>query len=414
MIIERRRLNIPAIRYKSDFIALGSSLSPLSSLTACRTPPDLRESTPSSPERPLPSPPARLDFVPRNSDIEQEHFFSSSLESLQDVVLKGLQDGRNLPSWMKDRPRYTFELQLRDDWGPRVINLLHPGIVHLNKSHIGFSAIDSAQIFSDVLQSFYSQGMEDRDMQRAQDASTLWVGWISKTAQLKEKLAAQKESREPGEVDMAPVIDAIMSSYTECKIKKITLILFIALHVFRRFNNWATLTSESDCMTAVVGPILQEVMDVQHTIKFTCRSNASTTAGKSMKSKLQQDGQSRQPDIIGLTRDKEEVFYSELKGPNATLAAVNTDLLRLAIFTKDSLDHLHAILEKGPPLVTFQTVGREVTFFWAPKSTTQLCIRGYPVLNCRRGWQSWIWTRISLPYITSAVSCSDEQGLSWQ
>lgn len=45
---------------------------------------------------------------------------------------------------------------------------------------------------------------------------------------------------------MEPVVDAIMSSYATCKTKKITAILFIALHVFRRYNNWAILTSESD------------------------------------------------------------------------------------------------------------------------------------------------------------------------
>ncbi|KAG0002735.1 hypothetical protein BGZ80_005919 [Entomortierella chlamydospora] len=43
--------------------------------------------------------------------------------------------------------------------------------------------------------------------------------------------------------------------------------------------------------------------------------------------------------------------------------AVNTDILRLAIFTKDSLDLLHRTLERGPPLVTFQTVGSDVVFF---------------------------------------------------
>src|SRR5690554_3414065 len=86
---------------------------------------------------------------------------------------------------------------------------------------------------------------------------------------LKEKLAAQKDARDVREVDTEPVVDAIMSSYTDCKNKNISSIVFIALHVFRRYNNWARLVSESDCMMAVVGPFLQEIMDVQHEIKFT-------------------------------------------------------------------------------------------------------------------------------------------------
>jgi predicted ferric reductase len=69
-------------------------------------------------------------------------------------------------------------------------------------------------------------------------------------------------------VDVEQVIDGIMSSYANCKTKKITSILFIALHVFRR-SLLGYLTSELDCMIAVVGPILQEIMDIQHNIKFT-------------------------------------------------------------------------------------------------------------------------------------------------
>jgi hypothetical protein len=32
---------------------------------------------------------------------------------------------------------------------------------------------------------------------------------------LKEKLAAQKDNRDPGDVDVEPVVDAIMSSYAD-------------------------------------------------------------------------------------------------------------------------------------------------------------------------------------------------------
>jgi len=85
---------------------------------------------------------------------------------------------------------------------------------------------------------------------------------------LKKKLAAQKDNRDPGNVHVEPVVDAIMPSYAACKAKKITWIHFITSHVFCQYNNWAILTSESDNMMAVVGPILQEIMDIQYTIKL--------------------------------------------------------------------------------------------------------------------------------------------------
>ncbi|KAF8926123.1 hypothetical protein BGZ47_002895 [Haplosporangium gracile] len=119
----------------------------------------------------------------------------------------------------------------------------------------------------------------------------------------------------------------------------------------------------------VVGPILKEVIAVQHEIKFTC-ANACSSVGKARKAQLQQDGQSRQPDVIGLTEAKEEIFYGELKGPTPKAAAVNTDILRLAVFSKDSLDQVHNVVVEGSPLLTFQTVGRDVTFFLAAKVDT--------------------------------------------
>ena len=81
---------------------------------------------------------------------------------------------------------------------------------------------------------------------------------------------------------------------------------------------------------------------------------------------MQKSGQSRQPDVIGVTASN-EVFYGELKGPTPKAAAINTDVLRLAVFSKDSFDQAHKVLVQGPPLLTFQTVGRDVTFFLAAK-----------------------------------------------
>lgn len=43
------------------------------------------------------------------------------------------------------------------------------------------------------------------------------------------------------------------------------------------------------------------------------------------------------------------------------------DTLRLAIFAKDALDHLHCCLVENPPLLTFQTKGKTVVFFLAAK-----------------------------------------------
>ncbi|KAG0333773.1 hypothetical protein BG004_000699 [Podila humilis] len=343
-------------------------------------------SYPSTPEDSSCSPPSPLDFN-KTAEEEAQTFFSAA-GSLQDILFSSLQDGCSLPAWAKDRPLHQFKLRLREEWGPRVTGLyesaerkalldhthvdeiaLLSGIVHLNKRHIGFSEQEIKTITASVLEMFYSQEMKEEGIQRAQEAVLLWASWVQKWKRLlvNEKVAAQRENRDPVEaIDTEPVVEAIFSSYAECKDKKITPILFIALHVFRQYNSWATLVSESDCLMGVVGPILKEVMAVQHEIKFTC-ANACTSVGKTRKAQLQQDGQSRQPDVIGLTEAKEEIFYGELKGPTPKTAAVNTDVPRLAVFSKGSLDQVHNIVVEGPPLLTFQTVGRDVTFFLAAK-----------------------------------------------
>ncbi|KAG0360570.1 hypothetical protein BGZ54_009466, partial [Gamsiella multidivaricata] len=61
-------------------------------------------------------------------------------------------------------------------------------------------------------------------------------------------------------------------------------------------------------------------------------ANACTFVGKSRNTKLQQDGQSRPPDVIGQMEDKKEVFYGELKGLHPKSEAVNTDILHLATY----------------------------------------------------------------------------------
>ncbi|KAG0019474.1 hypothetical protein BGZ81_009695 [Podila clonocystis] len=46
------------------------------------------------------------------------------------------------------------------------------GILHLNKSHIGFTEKEIKTISKEVLENFYSQEMRDEDIQQAEDAST--------------------------------------------------------------------------------------------------------------------------------------------------------------------------------------------------------------------------------------------------
>ncbi|KAF9344809.1 hypothetical protein BGX26_003866 [Mortierella sp. AD094] len=361
---------------------------PLLPSEASHTPTYLGGSVSSSPDQSTLSPPPSLRSALRSVAMEDESnpfHLSSALK--KESLFCSLDGGRSLPLWAKERPSYTFELRLKQDWGPQVTSLyeatkskplldhnnvdeiaLLSGILHFHKSHIGFSTMEMSDIRNEILQRFYSKDMEDNDMERAEYLVELWGGWMKKwkSIQLKEKLIAQRENRAPSDVSTEPIVDDIMASYTECKHKGVISFLFIALHVFRLFNNWTVLASESDCMMAVIAPILQEIMTIQHSVKFTC-ANAATSAGKARKVELEQEGQSRQPDIVGQTQDKQEVFYGELKGLHPTTAGVNTDLLRLAIFTKDSLDQLHNTLEQGPPLLTFQAKGCSVSFFLGAK-----------------------------------------------
>jgi len=82
---------------------------------------------------------------------------------------------------------------------------------------------------------------------------------------------------------------------------------------------------------------------------------------------LDHDGQARQPDVVGRTKDKREAYYGELKGPHPRSISKDTDLLRLAAFTKDALDLFCNKLEQDPPILSFQPVGRCVTFFLGAK-----------------------------------------------
>lgn len=96
-------------------------------------------------------------------------------------------------------------------------------------------------------------------------------------------------------------------------------------------------------------------------------ANFRTAHGKERKQELGQHGSSRQPDIVGRTAGGKEVYFGELKGIHTTKQDVNVDILRLTIFAKDALDHLHYCLVKDPPLLTFRSKGRAVVFFLAAK-----------------------------------------------
>ncbi|KAF9079770.1 hypothetical protein BGX23_003275 [Mortierella sp. AD031] len=219
-----------------------------------------QRSYPSSPGESTLSPPPSFDFG-RNVDEMADTFFSGE-GSLQDILFGSLQDGGTLPAWAKDRPAYQFELRLQDeDWGHRVTNLyeaaktravlnhsnvdeiaLLSGIVHLNKTHIGFSEQEIKAITADVVELFYSQDMRDNDLQRAKEATLLWTSWVQrwKGLLMDEKALAIKEKRDAVEaVDIKPVVKAIMLSYAECDEKQILPAFFFALHVFRQYNYWA-------------------------------------------------------------------------------------------------------------------------------------------------------------------------------
>jgi hypothetical protein len=92
-------------------------------------------------------------------------------------------------------------------------------------------------------------------------------------------------------------------------------------------------------------------------------ANSATTAGQERKSMLNQPGQARQPDVIGKTEGSFELYYGELKTAHTTQEDINTDRLRIATFTKDTLDHMESTLVHTPPILSFQAIGGSITFY---------------------------------------------------
>ena len=96
-------------------------------------------------------------------------------------------------------------------------------------------------------------------------------------------------------------------------------------------------------------------------------TNSITLAGQERKANLNQDGQTRQPDVIGRCTQPIELYYGELKSKNPRIEDSNTDRLRIAIFTKDSLDQLDRKLVSPPPVISFQAIGGAITFYIGAK-----------------------------------------------
>ncbi|KAG0088514.1 hypothetical protein BGZ92_006066, partial [Podila epicladia] len=387
----------------------GLSISPFS---AARTPPIDPGSGSSSPTL---SPPHRPLFNVNNDDNEQKEdevveggaasnvFDNHKKASADDEAEEDEEfDGRppsnvfDEPvaaagtgdmSWIQRRPAFIFSLPLTNEWGPRVTEsyneikkktslnykqvdeiALLSGVLHFDETHVGFEAAEMSAITNEVLRRFYTKDLQEKDLKRSVEAAKLWSTWVQKWGSMNLLSCLSKELGDVDEADAdtGPVVDMIMESYNTCQQIDILPVLFVALYVFRHYDTWSKLESESDAMSSVIVPILREFMDVQGHIRFKCLNTASA-AGENRKAALDQDGQARQPDIVGRTNEDHEAYYGELKGMHPSTQSKNADSLRLAIFTKDSLDGLRRFLHEDLPLLSFRSVGPDVAFFLGAK-----------------------------------------------
>ncbi|KAF9079708.1 hypothetical protein BGX23_003395, partial [Mortierella sp. AD031] len=173
----------------------------------------------------------------------------------REYLLQALHSGKQLPRNC-DRPDYTFSLPLG-------------GVLHVDEEYAHLSKDEILQIRRDVLQTFYTNAQQEENLKRAQAARDHWVTWCElwSSIELSASLAADQGAEST--LDTTPIIDSIMAAYGDYKAKNILPALFMALHVFRKFNTWSKLRSEADCAMAMVGPILEEVLQIQHEVKFT-------------------------------------------------------------------------------------------------------------------------------------------------
>ncbi|KAF9276174.1 hypothetical protein BGZ74_003738 [Mortierella antarctica] len=388
---------------------IGLSISPFS---AVRTPPIDRGSGSSSPTL---SPPPRPLFDVNTDDNEQEEdevveggaasnvFDNHEKASAgngpeEDEVFDGRPSGNAFDgpvaaagtvdmSWIQRRPAFIFSLPLTKDWGPRVTECyneikkktflnykqvdeiaLLSGVLHFDDKHVGFEAAEMSAITNEVLRRFYTKDLQEKDLKRSVEAASLWSTWVQKWGSMNLLNCLSKEfgDADDADADTGPIVDMVMESYSTCQQNDILPVLFVALYVFRHYDTSSKLESESDAMSSVIVPILREFMNVQGHIQFKCLNTASV-ASENRKAALDQDGQARQPDVVGRTKEDHEAYYGELKGMRPSTQSKNADSLRIAIFTKDSLDDLHRFLEDDLPLLSFRSVGPDIAFFIGAK-----------------------------------------------
>ncbi|KAG9319511.1 hypothetical protein KVV02_002816 [Mortierella alpina] len=319
-----------------------------------------------------------------NDDVDAFAFFNK--RDPKDILFDSLQDGKRLPQRIWNQPDYKFVFQLKDlDLGDKITMhyndvrkqtdldhtkvdriALMSGIVHICDGYFGLSSSDTTALHNAVVDLYYSKELADADIQRARYSEDIWSTWIRAIRRLSftEKADAKRQGREPRPIDTVPIMDEIMSSRELCKDKDILPVFYIAMNVFRKFSDRVGKLSETEWMTRVIAPFLEEFMGIQHDVTFAC-TNSVTLAER--KANLNQDGQTRQPDVIGRCTPPLELYYGELKPKNPRIEDSNTDRLRIAIFTKDSLDQLDRKLVSPPPVVSFQAIGGAVTFYIGAK-----------------------------------------------
>ncbi|KAG0274869.1 hypothetical protein BGZ96_004060, partial [Linnemannia gamsii] len=253
-----------------------------------RTP--LQSPTPSEPASPvqpfiLPEDDKCEEALPASVAIQHHAddpitFFTSTTEHQhREYLLQALHDGKQLPRNC-DRPDYTFTLPLGGkDWGARMTRMYDAtrqkailtcqdlneisvlsGVLHVDEEHAHLSKDEILQIRRDVLQKFYTNAQQEEDLKRARAARNHWVAWCDLWSSIELSACLATDQGTESTLDTTPVIDSIMAAYGDCKVKNILPVLFMALHVFRKFNTWSKLRSEADCAMAMVGPILEEVL----------------------------------------------------------------------------------------------------------------------------------------------------------
>ncbi|KAG0265644.1 hypothetical protein BGZ95_003266, partial [Linnemannia exigua] len=190
-------------------------------------------------EEPLPASIA----IQHHADDPISFFTSTTEHQHREYLLQALHDGKQLPLYCQECFMSTKSM-------------------HISKDEI-------LQIRRDVLPTFYINAQQEEDLKRVRAAREHWVIWseLWSSIELSASLAADQGAEST--LDTTPIIDSVMAAYGDCKVKNIFPVLFMALQVFRKFNTWSRLRSETDCAMAMVGPILEEVLQIHHEVKFT-------------------------------------------------------------------------------------------------------------------------------------------------